>query len=106
MLIRSKKVIANFAKMHEAIKANDGKLVKALLETGFDPNSFEDNDKITPLHKAALRGATNVIPHLIKAGAKLTNKTAEGFTPLELARDPETLALLRKYSCYEIDVIH
>lgn len=54
-----------------AVIGNNFHTVKRLLENGADPNYFEDEAQIRPLHFAALYNFPNVIPLLIMAGDDL-----------------------------------
>lgn len=49
----------------------------------------------TPLHSSAWKGHADVTRMLLASGADKSLKNREGRTPLELASDPETIALLR-----------
>lgn len=49
----------------------------------------------TALHSSAWKGHADITRMLLASGADKTLKNGEGRTPLELASDPETVALLR-----------
>uniref|UniRef100_A0A0K8RFZ7 Osteoclast-stimulating factor 1 n=1 Tax=Ixodes ricinus TaxID=34613 RepID=A0A0K8RFZ7_IXORI len=49
----------------------------------------------TALHSSAWKGHADITRMLLASGADKTLKNGEGRTPLELASDPETIALLR-----------
>ncbi|KAH7964931.1 hypothetical protein HPB49_002576 [Dermacentor silvarum] len=49
----------------------------------------------TPLHSSAWKGHSDIVRLLLAAGANKNVKNKEGRTPLELASDPETVALLK-----------
>ncbi|XP_075535954.1 osteoclast-stimulating factor 1-like [Dermacentor variabilis] len=49
----------------------------------------------TPLHSSAWKGHSDIVRMLLVAGANKNVKNKEGRTPLELASDPETVALLK-----------
>uniref|UniRef100_A0A1E1XCT4 Osteoclast-stimulating factor 1 n=1 Tax=Amblyomma aureolatum TaxID=187763 RepID=A0A1E1XCT4_9ACAR len=49
----------------------------------------------TPLHSGAWKGHSDIVRMLLNAGANKSVKNKEGRTPLELASDPETIALLK-----------
>jgi len=61
--------------------------IMILLENGFDPCKKQIADQIieTPLHTAAWLGNKEIIDLLIKNGADIEAKNANGFTPLMVA---------------------
>src|SRR3990167_11298087 len=69
----------------DAVIGNHVHMVKHLLEQGADPNYFEDEAQIQPLHFAALYNSPDVIPLLIMAGANIQAKTEYDDTPLMIA---------------------
>lgn len=69
----------------DAIIANDGAAVQRLLSQGANPNCFEDKCLIRPLHFAAVYNCEDAIFPLIKSGAKIDARTADGYTPLDIA---------------------
>ncbi len=86
----------------KAILKNNIKKVQQLLESGSDPNAYEDCDKITPLHFAAQKNDLLVAALLIDAGANVHAESyPEGETPLDVAklhRHKEMIELLSHYS--------
>jgi ankyrin repeat protein len=68
-----------------AVRANDPERVRKLLQEGADPNGYEDDAKITPLHFAAIEGCLEVVSPLVAAGADLNAKTDEGEKPIDVA---------------------
>ncbi len=70
----------------DAIIANDGSTVEKLLNAGANPNCYEDKCQIRPLHFAAVYNAVDAVFPLIKSGAKIDAKTADGYTPLDIAK--------------------
>ncbi len=85
----------------DAVIANDQGQVEDLLAQGANPNCFEDSCEIQPLHFASVYNATEVIFPLIQAGAKINATTAEGYTPMDIAKQlkhEETIALLKQLS--------
>ena len=85
---------------NEALEA-----LKVALDTGLDVNQANAKGE-TPLHGAGLRGADTIVQFLVDHGAKLNEKTKQGFTPLDVAigkgsiglpvPHDSTVALLRK----------
>lgn len=63
-----------------------------------NPNGWEDQAKVRPLHFAAQHNTIASAKVLIKAGAMVSAETSEGITPLEIAilhSHPDMVALLR-----------
>jgi len=78
-------------------------IARYLLEKGAYVDAVEDIDGYffrgnTALHTAAERGNTKLIKVLMEAGADKTIKNADGKTPLDLARDDDTIAAIRQSS--------
>jgi ankyrin repeat protein len=61
--------------------------MKLLIEYGADVNAFNSNGQ-TALHRAAQRGADEVVRYLADRGAKLNMKDKQGRMPVDLAREP------------------
>ena len=74
----------------QAVNDEDVKAVKQLLEQGANPNIYDDQDKVTPLHFIAQRkspAALEIAALLIRAGADpLSPNEPDGQTPLEIAQ--------------------
>jgi ankyrin repeat protein len=69
-----------------AVMNHDSSRVNDLLNSGVDPNSSIDNNKITALHFAAQINALTIVPLLVQAGASLEAITKpEGHTALDIA---------------------
>ena len=69
-----------------AVMNHDSTRVNKLLNSGVDPNSSIDSNKITALHFAAQINALTIVPLLMQAGACLEAIThPEGQTALEIA---------------------
>lgn len=47
-----------------------------------------DKKRMTPIHDACKFGCVNVVRYLIQAGANLSLKNQDGFTPLDMCRGP------------------
>src|SRR3990167_2708055 len=69
----------------DAVIGNHFITVKDLLEKGADPNYFEDEAQIRPLHFAALYNSPDVIPLLVTPGANIFATTEYDDTPLQIA---------------------
>lgn len=83
----------------EAVIRDDTSEVRKLLESGVNPNAYDHETKLFPIHFAALYNALHVVPLLAKAGANIDIKSDEGITPLEIARQydyKEMTSLLKK----------
>lgn len=59
-------------------------IVISLLRAGADPN-VQEECSFFPIHKAAIRGYSDIIHHLIKGGTDPNCIDYEGYTPLHLA---------------------
>lgn len=70
----------------EAVIANDSSQVEKLLRQGANPNGYEDEAKVTPLHFAAQHNSKASAELLILAGADLHAQTSDGLTPLDIAK--------------------
>jgi len=77
-----------------AVVNNDVARVKELLATKTDP-SGKDGLGRTPLHLGAMSGSTDSSLLLIKAGAKLTLRIADGRTPLHVACEYGRTAIVK-----------
>lgn len=84
---------------HDACPADKVKSLMNALEDEPELVAFENRDKRTPLHVAALHGALQCVDLLLERGAKLTVVDTDGDTPLHLAsywgHRPVVLALLK-----------
>ncbi|ACJ19682.1 CBU_0201 family Dot/Icm type IV secretion system effector [Coxiella burnetii] len=84
----------------DAVIGNHFHTVKRLLENGADPNYFEDEAQIRPLHFSALYNSPDVVPLLIMAGADLNATTEYDDTPLMIAKrheHQEVLEVLQRF---------
>jgi ankyrin repeat protein len=73
----------------QAISDEDVEAVKSLLQKGADPNAFEDEAKIRPLHFIAQKSsmpALRITELLLHAGADPLLKSDDGETPIEIAK--------------------
>lgn len=70
------------ARLRRAAYSGDFQKVRSLLEAGADPNGFEKDSYLTPLHYAASAGHANVCQLLADAGAIVDAGDADGNTPL------------------------
>lgn len=90
----------------DAVIGNHSITVKELLEQGADPNYFEDDAQIRPLHFAALYNSAEVIPLLVVAGASLSATTEYDDTPLMIAErhgHEEVVNILKKFHGAKVD---
>lgn len=97
MLIESKEDIKKFIQLRKAIISDDSEKVSALLEAGLNPNSYEDANQFTPLHIAALYGASKSIPVLLGAGADLHARTDDGISVFDMTDNEEILILFSSF---------
>lgn len=84
----------------DAVIGDHLQTAKDLLEQGADPNFFEDEAQIRPLHFAALYNAPEVIPLLVVAGADMLATTEHNDTPLMIAErhdHPEVVTALKRF---------
>lgn len=90
----------------DAVIGNHFHTVKRLLEQGADPNYFEDDAQIRPLHFAALYNSPDVIPLLIMAGADIQATTEYNDTPLMIAErheHPDVVQVLKRFYGVKVD---
>lgn len=90
----------------DAVIGNHFHTVKCLLERGADPNYFEDDAQIRPLHFAALYNSPDIIPLLIMAGADIHATTEYNDTPLTIAErheHPEVVQVLKRFYGVRVD---
>lgn len=90
----------------DAVIGNHFHTVKNLLEQGADPNYFEDDAQIRPLHFAALYNSPDIIPLLIIAGADIHATTEYNDTPLMIAERHEhsnVAKVLRRFYSVKVD---
>lgn len=71
--------------IHKAAWHGDLAKVKALLNGNPDLISSEDDSGMTPLHRAAMRGRTEVVEFLLASKADVSARDHSGFTPLHWA---------------------
>ncbi|KAK3087053.1 hypothetical protein FSP39_001051 [Pinctada imbricata] len=60
-------------------------IVNMLIDAGANVN-ITSNYNVTPLHAAAKGQHINCVKHLLLGGAKLTNMTTSGITPMDIAK--------------------
>ncbi|MEO8432605.1 MAG: ankyrin repeat domain-containing protein [Acidobacteriota bacterium] len=70
--------------LHSAAAAHDAEIVRALLESGADPNAAQQAG-YRPLHEAAGQGDAEIAHLLLEAGARLDLGNDDGKTPRDLA---------------------
>ena len=84
--------------IHNAARTGNIQAVKQHLDAGTDVDA-KDGFGLgrTPLHFAAREGHKKIVELLIDKGADMNAKANDGTTPLDMADDKETAALLRKH---------
>jgi ankyrin repeat protein len=76
---------SDYRPIHQYSLACDEQSVAAILKTNSAAVNLPDDSRRTPLHAAASRNCTNVIPLLLHAGAKIEAQDKAGETPLHVA---------------------
>ncbi len=90
----------------DAVIGNHFDAVKRLLEKGADPNYFEDEAQIRPLHFAALYNSPEVVSLLVIAGADMHATTEYEDTPIMIAKrheNDDVVVALRKFAGVSTD---
>ena len=80
-----------------SLKVTEEGAIQALrlcLDRGVDINAFNSNG-LTAMHRAAARGADEVVKYLAEQGARLDMKNKAGFTPLDRRWAGAAVALAR-----------
>jgi hypothetical protein len=83
--------------LHEAAEQGGLEIVKMLLARGAEVDA-RDKWIQTPLHRAAFQGELRVAEVLLKRGADVNAKTSDEKSPLDLASQPATVALLLQHA--------
>ena len=73
--------------LHMAVESESIATIQALLNRGLDPNAI-DGLRMTALHAASQRGATECVRALLLAGARTDVQDYQGWTPLHHAAVP------------------
>lgn len=73
--------------LHEAASCGYQDIVVLLLENGADPNIQDSVQRCTPIHLAAKNGHLEVVMSLVRCGARLDLRNAEGKIPQNYADD-------------------
>lgn len=93
----------------EAVIANDSTQVEELLRKGTDPNGYEDDAQVRPLHFAAQHNSKACAELLILAGGDTHARTKDGLTPLDIAklhRHDDLVRLLQAHIPKDIESMH
>jgi ankyrin repeat protein len=77
----------SYAAAFAVTEAGTIEAMKLLIDYGADVNAFNSNGQ-TALHRAAQRGADQVVRFLADQGAKLDMKDKQGRMPVDLAKEP------------------
>ncbi|CAG9463280.1 unnamed protein product [Pedinophyceae sp. YPF-701] len=85
------------AALNLAARGRDVRMLKALAHAGSDPNTREISTGYTPLHRAVLLSWFEGVDVLLSMPNALLLRDAAGCTPLDYARTPDVLELLRDY---------
>jgi len=80
--------------LHVAIFQPNIKVVKLLLDYGFDPNAKATKNGFTPLHNAVAANNVDAARLLLQYGANKNIRALDGLTPLEKARKEEKRDLI------------
>jgi ankyrin repeat protein len=86
-------VAAREQRLTDAVKHQDGRAVRALLQQKKDVNAPEP-DGTTALHWAAHQNDLETVSLLLKAGARVNATTSQGITPLALACENGSAAIV------------
>eukprot|EP01103_Thecamoeba_quadrilineata_P013769 TRINITY_DN3919_c0_g1_i2.p1 TRINITY_DN3919_c0_g1~~TRINITY_DN3919_c0_g1_i2.p1 ORF type:complete len:433 (-),score=103.34 TRINITY_DN3919_c0_g1_i2:208-1506(-) len=86
--------------IHVAADWGHTKVVESILEKTNVNIDEPDADGYTPLHLAARSGHKECVILLIKRGAKLTQKTHAGHTPLDISKSYEIMEILSDFDNY------
>ncbi len=70
--------------IHKAAEIGDIRVLKQHLSAGINVDAVDDNN-MTALHWASMKGQKKVVALLIVKGAHLNAKTSQNLTPLNLA---------------------
>lgn len=77
---------STLSELIQAVMVDDVEKVQELLTRGVNPNAYEDEAQVRPLHFAAQCNALQSALLLIKAGADIKAETADGLTPWAIAK--------------------
>ena len=80
--------------LHAAMYQSNLKVVKLLLDYGFDPNARDTAHGYTPLHLAVIANNPAAAQLLLQYKADRGIKDLEGLTPLARAREGEKRAMV------------
>lgn len=83
--------------LHEAVRLNNGELLRHLLANGANPNQYEEDTHFTALHLAASLNRAELIPLLVEAGSDVNHRIFEGInqwtTEIEYSPTPLDVAI-------------
>jgi len=91
--------------LFSAVKRNNAEMAELLLEKGVPVNCTEEN-RVSPLHIAAIRGNKTMVELLLKNGASPKNKDLYGNTPATYAQLGGTHVDKARWGSWEHGVIY
>lgn len=91
--------------LHFAIRENNIKMAKLLLEAGVPVNGADDRGK-TPLHMAVSYGDLDIVRLLLDHGANVNQEDREGISPIDLAEQENRFIFIRILKKHKLQVAH
>lgn len=94
---------AGMSVMQVAAEVGNQRSLLVLLTHGMDPNE-KGPDGLRPIHRAVVKGHTDVVKALLNAEVPMDQPTGEGKLPLELTDDLAVKEVLKKFSRVKQDL--
>eukprot|EP00013_Stygamoeba_regulata_P003947 CAMPEP_0177635414 /NCGR_PEP_ID=MMETSP0447-20121125/3889_1 /TAXON_ID=0 /ORGANISM="Stygamoeba regulata, Strain BSH-02190019" /LENGTH=155 /DNA_ID=CAMNT_0019137201 /DNA_START=100 /DNA_END=567 /DNA_ORIENTATION=- len=93
-----------YTALHYACSNGDVQTVRFLLTRGASPNAATSAGKVTPLHRAAMKGHVEIVGLLLNSGADAAAVDADGLTAADRSRmeghtDVQALMLAQRDQC-------